>query len=150
VLDSGVISGHPLGDVRVIVHDGKSHSVDSKDIAFATAGRKAFIDAVRKAQPIVLEPIATVEINAPEHCMGDVTGDLSAKRGQVIGTRSVSGGAVEVKAQVPLSELDHYQARLNGLTGGQGWYTLAVSHYEAAPPSAQVQLTGQYRVKDED
>jgi len=150
VLDSGVIAGHPLKDVRVIVYDGKSHSVDSKDIAFATAGRKAFIDAVKKANPIVLEPIVKVEITAPEHSMGDVTGDLSAKRGQVNGTQALAGGAFVVSGQVPLSELSNYQARLNGMTGGQGRYTLELSHYEAVPPSAQAALTSQYQVKDED
>ena len=150
VLDSGVIAGHPLRDVRVIVYDGKSHSVDSKDIAFATAGRKAFIDAVKKAGPIVLEPIVKVEITAPEHSMGDVTGDLSAKRGQVNGTQALAGGAFVVNGQAPLSELANYQARLNGMTGGQGRYTLELSHYEAVPLSAQAALTSQYQVKDDD
>jgi len=150
VLDSGVIAGHPLKDVRVIVYDGKSHSVDSKDIAFATAARKAFIDAVKKASPIVLEPIVKVEITAPEHSMGDVTGDLSAKRGQVNGTQALAGGACVVAGQVPLSELSNYQARLNGMTGGAGRYTLELSHYEAVPPSAQALLTSQYQAKDDE
>ena len=149
-LDSGVIAGFPVKDVRVVVYDGKSHSVDSKDIAFATAGRKAFIDAVLKARPIVLEPIVKVEITAPEHAMGDITGDLSAKRGQVNGTHALQAGSVTVSGQVPLSELSSYQARLNGMTGGQGRYTLELSHYEAVPPSVQQQLMGQFKVKDED
>lgn len=150
VLDSGVITGHPVKDVRVIVLDGKSHSVDSKDIAFATAGRKAFIEAVKQAQPIVLEPIVRIEISAPEHCMGDITGDVSAKRGQVNGTRAPSGGSITVSAQVPLSELNGYQARLNGLTGGEGRYLLEFSHYEAVPPSVQAQMVAQYQVKDDE
>jgi elongation factor G len=150
VLDSGVIAGHPLKDVRVTVYDGKSHSVDSKDIAFATAGRKAFIDAVKKAQPIVLEPIVNVEITAPEGCMGDITGDLSAKRGQVNATQSLVGGVIVVSGQAPLSELSSYQARLNGMTGGQGRYALELSHYEAVPPSVQATLMSQYRAKDDD
>lgn len=149
-LDSGVIAGFPVKDVRVIVYDGKSHSVDSKDIAFATAGRKAFIDAVLKARPIVLEPIVKVEITAPEHAMGDITGDLSAKRGQVNGTHALQAGSMTVSGQVPLSELNGYQARLNGMTGGQGRYTLELSHYEAVPPSIQQQLSSQYKIKDED
>jgi elongation factor G len=149
-LDSGVIAGFPVKDVRVVVYDGKSHSVDSKDIAFATAGRKAFIDAVRKAQPIVLEPIVKVEISAPEHSMGDITGDLSAKRGQVNGTQALPGRAMAVNAQVPLSELNGYQARLNGMTGGQGRYTLELSHYEPVPPAVQQQLMGQFKVGDDD
>ncbi|MES2993913.1 MAG: elongation factor G [Pseudomonadota bacterium] len=150
VLDSGVIAGHPLRDVRVIVYDGKSHSVDSKDIAFATAGRKAFIDAVKKAGPIVLEPIVKVEITAPGHSMGDVTGDLAAKRGQVSATQALAGGAIVVSGQAPLSELTNYQARLNGMTGGQGRYTLELSHYEAVPPSAQAALTRDYQARDDD
>ena len=150
VLDTGVIAGYPVKDVRVIVYDGKSHSVDSKDIAFATAARKAFIDAVKKAQPIVLEPIVKVQITAPDHSMGDITGDLSAKRGQVNGTHALPGGGMAVSGQVPLSELANYQARLNGMTGGQGRYTIELSHYEAVPVSAQAALMSQYRVKDDD
>ncbi len=150
VLDTGVIAGHPLNDVRVIVYDGKSHSVDSKDIAFTTAGRKAFIDAVKKAQAIVLEPIVKVQISAPEASMGDITGDLSAKRGQVNGTQAQIAGSITVNGLVPLSELNGYQARLNGMTGGQGRYMLEASHYEAVPPSVQAALMSEYRVKDDD
>ena len=150
VLDTGVIAGYPVKDVRVIVYDGKSHSVDSKDIAFATAGRKAFIDAVKNAQPIVLEPIVRVQITAPEHAIGDITGDLSAKRGQVNGTSALQGGGVAVSGLVPLSELASYQARLNGMTGGHGRYSIELSHYEAVPASAQILLVSQYQVKDED
>ncbi|WP_298835239.1 elongation factor G [uncultured Piscinibacter sp.] len=149
-LDAGVVAGYPVKDVRVIVYDGKSHSVDSKDIAFATAGRKAFIDAVLKARPIVLEPIVKVEITAPESAMGDITGDLSARRGQVSGTRALAGGTMVVNGQAPLSELSAYQARLNGLTGGQGRYTLELSHYEAVPPTLQTQLASQFKLKDDE
>jgi elongation factor G len=149
-LDAGVIAGYPVKDVRVIVYDGKSHSVDSKDIAFATAGRKAFIDAVLKAGAIVLEPIVKVEISAPEHAMGDITGDLAAKRGQVSGTQALAGGTIVVAGQVPLSELNNYQARLNGMTGGQGRYTIELSHYDPVPPNVQATLAAQYKIKDED
>jgi len=149
-MDSGVIAGYPVRDVRVVVYDGKHHSVDSKDIAFATAGRKAFVDAVLKARPIVLEPIVKIEISAPEHCMGDITGDLSSKRGQVNGTHSLQAGHVTVSGQVPLSELNNYQARLNGMTGGQGRYTIELSHYEAVPPSVQQLLMGRHRTDDDE
>ncbi len=149
-MDAGVVAGYPVKDVRVIVYDGKSHSVDSKDIAFATAGRKAFIDAVMKARPIVLEPIVKVEITAPEHTMGDITGDLSSKRGQVSGTQALPGAQMVVNGQVPLSELNGYQARLNGLTGGQGRYTLELSHYEAVPPTVQQQLAAQFKPHDDE
>jgi len=148
-LDAGVIAGYPVVDLRVVVLDGKHHSVDSKEIAFITAGRKALIEAVQAARPCVLEPIVHVEISAPEASIGDITGDLSSRRGQVSGTEAAPTGGLVVLAQAPLSELASYQSRLNALTGGQGRYTLAFSHHEAVPPSVQAQLTAQYKVKEE-
>ncbi len=150
VLASGAIAGHPVVDVRVTVHDGKHHSVDSKDIAFATAGRKAFVAALREARPIVLEPIVHIEISAPGHAMGDITGDLAAKRGLVSGTANGVAGTMIVRGQVPMSELNSYQSRLNAMTSGQGRYTIALSHYEAVPPSVQQQLMAQHQVRDDD
>ena len=149
-MDSGVIAGHSVMDVRVTVYDGKHHSVDSKEIAFITAGRKAFVDAVKKAGPIVLEPIVNVEITAPENNIGDITGDLSSRRGLVSGTRAATAGSLSVVGQAPLSELSAYQSRLNAMTGGHGRYTLALSHYEAVPPAVQQQLMGQFKVKEEE
>ncbi len=149
-LDAGVLAGFPVKDVRVVVLDGKHHSVDSKEIAFATAGRKAFVDAALKAAPIVLEPIVKVEITAPEHCLGDITGDLSSRRGQINGTHALAGGSMIVAGQAPMSELAAYQARLNGLTGGEGRYTLALSHFEPVPPNVQAQLAAQFKGHDDD
>ena len=146
----GVVSGHAVIDVRVTVHDGKHHSVDSKDIAFATAGRKAFIAAVREARPVVLEPIVNVEITAPEAAVGDITGDLSARRGQVAGTQASALGWITVRGLVPLAELASYQSRLNAMTSGQGRYTLTLSHYDAVPPTVQQQLASQHKVRDDD
>jgi elongation factor G len=136
--------------VRVIVYDGKHHSVDSKDIAFATAGRKAFIAAIRDARPIVLEPIVHIEINAPEHAVGDITGDLSSKRGQISGTANGLASGMSVRGQVPMSELSGYQSRLNAMTSGEGHYSIEHSHYEAVPPAVQQQLMGQHKVRDDD
>ena len=150
VLETGVIAGYPMQDLRVIVYDGKHHPVDSKEIAFITAGRKAFIDAVQKARPIVLEPIVNVEITVPEANMGDITGDLSSKRGQVSGTNAQHGGSISVTGQVPLSELNGYQSRLNSVTGGHGSYTLELSHYDPVPPPVQQQLVSQHKVQPED
>jgi elongation factor G len=150
VLAHGAIAGYPVVDVRVVVYDGKHHSVDSKEIAFATAGRKAFIDAISKARPIVLEPIVAIEISAPDHAMGDITGDLSAKRGMVTGTSNLASGTVLVKGQAPMSELAAYQNRLNALTAGQGRYTLVLSHYEAVPPATQAQLTSGFKGHDDE
>jgi elongation factor G len=150
VLVSGAIAGYPVVDVRVVVHDGKHHSVDSKDIAFATAGRKAFMAAIRAARPIVLEPIVQIEIAAPDHAIGDVTGDLSSRRGLVTGTANGGAGTVVVRGQVPMSELASYQSRLNAMTSGQGRYTIVLSHYEAVPPGTQQTLTAQHGVRDDD
>jgi len=149
-IDAGVIAGHPVMDVRVVVYDGKHHSVDSKEVAFVAAGRKAFTEAVRQARPVVLEPIVHVAITAPEAAMGDITGDLSSRRGQVSGSDHMGAGQVVVRGLAPLSELAGYQLRLSAMTSGQGHYTLALSHYDAVPPTVQQQLVGQFQVRDED
>mgnify|MGYP001556345312 CR=1 FL=1 len=150
VLTQGAIAGYPVVDVRVVVYDGKHHSVDSKDIAFATAGRKAFMAAIREARAIVLEPIVQIDIAAPDQSTGDVTGDLSTRRGLVTGTSNVAAGMMLIRGQVPLSELSGYQSRLNAMTSGQGRYTIALSHYEAVPPAMQQTLVGQHRVREEE
>ena len=149
-LTEGVIAGYTVQDVRVIVHDGKHHPVDSKEIAFVTAGKKAFRAAIRDARPVVLEPIARIHITAPESAMGAITGDLSARRGIVSGADSGRLGSVTVSGQAPLAELADYQSRLNAMTAGQGSYTLALSHYEIAPPAVQQQLTSQHKVQEEE
>jgi elongation factor G len=150
VLSGGAIAGYPVVDVKVTVYDGKHHTVDSKEIAFVTAGRKAFLAAVREARPIVLEPIVNVEITAPDVSMGDITGDLSAKRGQVSGSANGSNGTMIIQALAPLSELSGYQSRLNAMTSGQGRYTIELSHYEPVPAPVQQQLMGQFKIRDED
>ncbi|TMH64629.1 MAG: elongation factor G [Betaproteobacteria bacterium] len=144
VLVEGPLAGFPVQDVRVIVYDGKYHPVDSKEVAFVSAGRKAFLDAISKARPIVLEPIVGVEINCPASTMGDVTGDLSSRRGQVTGTNTLAAGILAVGGLAPLAELDGYAARLKSMTGGQGAWTMALSHYEPAPPNLQQQLASDY------
>lgn len=150
VLAHGAISGHPVVDIRVTVYDGKHHSVDSKEIAFVTAGRKALLTAIREARPIVLEPIVHVEITAPEAAMGDITGDLSSRRGLVNGTANGAAGTMVVRGQAPLSELAGYQSRLNAMTSGQGRYTVALSHHEPVPPTVQQQLVSQFSARDDE
>jgi elongation factor G len=150
VLTQGAIAGYPVVDVKVTVHDGKHHSVDSKEIAFVTAARKAFLLAIRDARPIVLEPVVNVEITAPDGAMGDITGDLSSRRGLVSGTANAAAGSMTIKGQAPLSELAGYQSRLNAMTQGQGRYTIELSHYEAVPPTVQQQLTSAHKVRDDD
>lgn len=148
-LSEGVIAGFPVQDLRVIVYDGKHHAVDSKEVAFVTAGKRAFQAAIREAAAVVLEPIARLSVSAPESAMGAITGDLSARRGIVSGTDSDRQGQLTILGEAPLAELADYQNRLNAMTAGQGSYTLALSHYEAVPPAVQQQLVGQYKVQEE-
>ena len=145
VLVTGAIAGFPMQDGRVIVHDGKHHAVDSKEIAFVSAGRKAFLDAVEKARPIVLEPIVNVEIICPETNTGDIAGDLSSRRGQVTGTRGLQPGILAISGLAPLAELEGYSARLKSVTGGHGSWSMQLSHYEQAPPQLQQQLVAEYK-----
>ncbi len=145
-LEDGVVGGFPVSDIRVIVNDGKSHAVDSKDIAFYSAGRKAVIEAIRAASPIILEPIVEIEIDSPEHAVGDLAGDLSSKRGQVTGTQPRSTGTMSINGKVPLAELDDYQGRLKSMTGGQGSYSITFSHYAQVPAATQQQLASEHKV----
>jgi elongation factor G len=144
VLAAGPLAGFPLHDVRVNVYDGKYHPVDSKEVAFVAAGRKAFLDAIAKARPIVLEPVVGVEINCPAANIGDVTGDLAARRGQVTGTKTLQSGSLAVTGQAPLAELEGYAARIKSMTGGLGAWSMELSHYEPAPPSLQQQLSAEH------
>ena len=147
----GCVAGFPLEDVKVTVYDGKTHPVDGKEIAFVTAGKKAFLDAAAKARPIVLEPIVNIELTTPETAVGDVSGDLSSRRGQITGHQTGRGGMITVVGQAPLAELDSFQSRVKSLTGGQGSYTLEFSHYEQVPPQVQQQLAAQFKpVQEED
>ncbi|AHX12185.1 elongation factor G [Dyella jiangningensis] len=139
-LESGAIAGYPIQDLRVTVYDGKYHPVDSKEVAFVSAGKKAFLDAVGKARPIVLEPIVDVEVAIPEASVGDVTGGLAGKRARIMGTDSLRGGELVIKAQAPLAELTDYPSELKAMTGGRGRYSLDLSHYEPVPSPVQKQL----------
>jgi elongation factor G len=150
-MDLGAVAGFPLQDVKVTVYDGKNHPVDGKEIAFITAGKKAFLDAMSKAKPIVLEPIVNIELTVPEAFFGDVSGDLSGRRGQITGSQAGRGGMMVIDGQAPLAELDNFQQRLKALTGGQGSYTLELSHYEQVPPNVQQQLAAEFKPhQDED
>jgi elongation factor G len=150
-LSDGVIAGYPVVDLRVVVHDGKTHPVDGKEVAFVTAGRKAAIEAIRQAAPAVLEPIVTVEVEAPETAIGEVTGDISSRRGHVTGTAAQADGSAVVTGLVPLAELADYASRLKAMTGGAGRYSHAFSHYAPAPPGLQRRLVEAHRVSpDED
>ena len=150
VLAGGAVAGYPMQDVRVVVYDGKYHPVDSKEVAFISAGKKAFLDAVAKAQPQVLEPIVELEVTAPEHHMGDISGGLASKRARINGTDAMRGGEILVKAQVPLSELDDYAAELKSVTAGRGRYALDFAHYAPVPAHVQQRLVEAFRPHHEE
>ena len=136
VLQSGAKYGYPMQDVKVTVYDGKHHSVDSKEIAFVQAGKKAFLDAVKKAGPIIMEPVVDVSVTVPSRCAGGVTGDLSSMRGMVSGTEAIPDDRIIVSGQVPLKEIQDYHSRLKSLSGGEGSFTMDFSHYAEVPAAA--------------
>ena len=150
VLGTGAVAGYPIHDVRVTVYDGKHHSVDSKEVAFVAAGRKAFADAVSKAAPIVLEPIVDIQVTVPQANMGDIAGDLSSKRGRISGTEAMSAGMVTVSGQAPLAELGSYQSELKSVTGGTGSFAMELSHYDPVPSNIQQQLVAEFKPAAEE
>jgi len=135
----GVVAGYPVVDVRVSVYDGKYHDVDSKEIAFIIAGRNAFAEAVEKARPFLLEPIANVEIEIPSRCMGDISSDLNSRRARIQGMDSVGESQI-IKAQVPLTEMQTYSTQLRSITAGEGTFTMDFSHYAVVPPNVAQQV----------
>ena len=149
-LADGVIAGFPVQDVRVSVYDGKHHPVDSKEVAFVTAGKRAFIDGFMKAKPVLLEPVVNLEVTVPNANMGDITGDLSGRRGRIQGTDMLPGDLSVIMAQVPLAEVANYQNQLKSVTGGQGSYTMELSHYEPVPPNVQQQVVSQFKRKEDE
>ncbi len=150
VMESGVLAGYPLQDVKVIVYDGKHHPVDSKEVAFRAAGKYAFRDAIAKAHPALLEPIVNMEVTIPEQYVGAITGDLSGKRGRIHGQDFTPGGMAVVRAQAPLSEVMQYQSHLKSVTGGQGSFVMELSHYDPVPPQVQQQIVAAYKPSADD
>lgn len=150
VLEQGAIAGYPVQDVKCIVYDGKHHPVDSKEVAFRTAGKVAFRTALMNAKPVLLEPIVNMEITVPEDKVGSITGDLSGKRGRIQGQDFVGGGMAVVKAQAPLAEVMQYQSQLKSVTGGQGSFVMELSHYDPVPPHVQQMIVAQYKPKAEE
>ncbi|WP_374277067.1 elongation factor G [Azonexus sp.] len=149
-LEGGVVAGYEVEDLKVTVFDGKTHAVDGKEVAFTIAGRKAVVEAIRNAKPIVLEPIVNIEIVVPEAAIGDLSGDLSGRRGHITGTDGRGHGFAAITGEVPLAELNDYQSRLKSLTGGQGSYTIEFARYSAVPPNVQQQMAGKFQLRDED
>ena len=149
VMASGAISGHEMQDIRVTVYDGKHHSVDSKEVAFVQAGKRAFMDAISRARPIIMEPIVSVRVSVPNDCMGDVAGDLSSMGGMVSGS-TVMGSTTLVEGRAPLREIQTYHSRLNSLSGGEGSFTMEFSHYERVQPDLQSELVSKFRPQEEE
>jgi len=149
-LQSGVLAGFPVVDVRAIVYDGKTHPVDSKDIAFQTAARQAFKESMQKARPVILEPIMDVDVAVPDEFMGDITGSLNSRRGRVMGMEP-GDGVQTIKAKVPLEEMYKYVNELKSLTGGRGTYSMNFSHYEVVPSNiAQIIIEKAKQTKKEE
>lgn len=145
IMKRGIAAGYPIEDVRVTVYDGKHHSVDSKEVAFKMAGKLAFKDAFLKARPTILEPMVELEVSTPAEHVGAVTGDLSSRRGKVLGTDVMSSGSTLVRAAVPLAELNGYETSLKGMTSGRASFTMDLSHYEPAPQRIVQELQTQYK-----
>ncbi|MEM6856133.1 MAG: elongation factor G, partial [Planctomycetota bacterium] len=144
-MDQGALAGYPLQDIAVRVTDGKYHAVDSKEIAFVTAGKRAFLSAVLDAKPTLLEPMVELEITAPSSHLGDITSDLSGKRGRVVSTDFLAGDQALIVAVVPLAEVGLYPSQLKSMTGGLGSYTLQSAGHEPVPGHLREQLCNGYQ-----
>lgn len=143
-LETGPLSGSPVVDIKVTVYDGKYHTVDSKEIAFISAAKKGFKAGFQEATPILMEPIYNIEIMVPEDNMGDIMGDLTSKRGRILGTEN-KGRHVIVKGTVPMKEILSYSADINSMTGGRGSFEIVFSHYEEVPPDISKKITEAYQ-----
>ena len=141
----GVLAGYPVVDIKVELTDGKTHPVDSKDIAFQIAGRGAFKEGFMKAKPVLLEPVVNIEVICPADNVGDIQGDLASRRGRPQGQDMIPGGMAVIKATVPLAEIADYNSRLSSITGGQGSYSLDFSHYEVVPGNVQQQIVDTHK-----
>ncbi len=145
ILHEGVLAGYPIVDVQVELIDGKTHPVDSKDIAFQIAGRGAFKEAFMKSSPVLLEPIVNVEVTAPVEVLGDLQGDLASRRGRVEGQDMLPGQMAVLKGIVPLGEMSDYHSRLSSITGGRGSYAMELSHYEQVPSNVQQKIIAEHK-----
>ncbi len=150
VLEHGAVAGYPMSGVRVEIYDGKHHPVDSKEVAFITAGKRAFIDAVTKAKPVLLEPFVEVEVTAPASSMGDISGDFSQKRGQLVDTEVLPGDMCLIRAKAPLAEMNNYASQLKSMTAGQGTFVMDYSHDERTPPNVQAEIIAAFKPKEDD
>mgnify|MGYP001146138927 CR=1 FL=1 len=142
---TGAIAGYPVQDVKVAVYDGSMHSVDSNEMAFKTAARIGFRAAVEKADPVILEPIATLTIEVPDEHAGAVMGDISSLRGRILGMDAPEAGIQVIKAQAPYAEVVHYSPHLRSITSGTGTFTISIESYEQVPGDVQKRLVEEYQ-----
>ena len=145
----GIIAGCKVVDIKVEFYDGKMHPVDSKDVAFQTAGKHAFREAFLNAKPCLLEPIMDIEVKVPEEFMGDIMGDVSGKRGKIMGMDS-DGSFQIIKAKVPQAELYHYATTVRSLTGGRGLHSESFSHYEKMPKEFEQKVIKERKKTDDE
>jgi elongation factor G len=144
-MDKGVISGNQVVDVEVEVYFGKDHPVDSSEQAFKTAGATAFRKAFEQAYPVLLEPIVSIEITVPGEKFGDISADLSTRRGHITGMDSISGNMQIIRAEVPLAEVLTYASQLKSMTAGQGSFTMDFKSYDPVPPNVQAHIVDKYK-----
>ena len=147
-MQSGVLAGYPVVDVKVRFYDGKSHEVDSSEMAFKIAAIMAFKKGVQEANPVLLEPIMKVEVTAPDEHIGDVIGDLNSRRGRVLSV-DAKGNYQVIQANVPMSEMLKYAPDLNSKTGGRGTFTMEFSHYEEVPAQMSEKIIAQAKKEKE-
>jgi len=149
-MSEGVLAGYPIIDLKAVVVDGKEHPVDSKDIAFQRCAREVFRRAFMKAKPILLEPIMDLEIIVPEEFTGDVMGDISARRGRILGVEPVGKKLQKIIAKVPQAELYKYSSTLRSMTQGRGWFTQKFSHYEPVPKEIADKIIAEAKAAKEE
>ena len=150
VMSDGAIAGYPMYNIKVTVYDGKHHAVDSKEIAFMTAGKKAFIEAVKKAKPVLLEPFVKLHIAIPMDMIGDISSDISGRRGRILGTEMLPGDQALLEAEAPLSEVMSYTNQLKSITGGTGSYEMEYSHDERTPANVQADVVKTFKPDAEE
>jgi elongation factor G len=148
-MQEGTVAGYPVKGVRVRVYDGSYHTVDSSEMAFKVAGSLAMKQALEQAGPVLLEPIMTVTVTAPEDTVGDVIGDLNSRRGRPLGMEPVGAGMTEIKAEVPMAEMLSYAPDLRGITGGQGEFAMEFERYEEVPGHLAGKVVEQARAEQE-
>ncbi|MEE3001471.1 MAG: elongation factor G [Planctomycetota bacterium] len=150
VMGSGAVAGYPMQNIHVAVYDGKHHPVDSKEVAFVAAGKKAFVDAVQKASPVLLEPFVTLEITVPAEMIGDISADLSGRRARIQGTQILPGNQAILSAEAPLSEVMSYSNQLKSITAGAGSYAMEYSHDENTPPNVQADVIKAFNPQEDE